>query len=47
MAAKDRSIWILMVFLLSGLVLGGLLRRNRKTSRLFMVVILWRRIWTR
>lgn len=25
MAAKDRNIWILMVFLLSGLVIGGLL----------------------
>lgn len=25
MAAKDKSIWILLVFILSGLVLGGLL----------------------
>lgn len=25
MAAKDKNIWILLVFLLSGLVLGGLL----------------------
>ena len=46
MAAKDRNIWILIVFLLSGLVLGGLLRRNSKEGRLLMVVILWARIWT-
>ena len=25
MAAKDRSIWLLLVFILSGLVIGGLL----------------------
>ena len=45
MAAKDRNIWILIVFLLSGLVIGGLLRRICKTSRFLMVASIWSRIW--
>lgn len=28
MATRDKNIWILIVFILSGLVIGGLLRRT-------------------
>lgn len=45
MATRDKNIWILLVFLLSGLVIGGLLRRSSKTGGFFMVAILWTRIW--
>lgn len=31
MAAKDKSIWILMIFILSGLVIGGLLGELAKS----------------
>jgi len=45
MATRDKNIWILLIFLLAGLVLGGLLRRTSFTSRFFMVVIIWREFW--
>lgn len=46
MATREKNIWILMVFILSGLVIGGLLGQLAARSRLLMVVILWTRIWT-
>ena len=45
MATREKNIWILIVFILSGLVIGGLLGQLASRSRIFMVVILWTRIW--
>ncbi len=32
MATKDKSIWILLIFILSGLVIGGLLGELTRVS---------------
>lgn len=45
MATREKNIWILIVFILSGLVIGGLLGQLASRSRIFMVVSLWTRIW--
>lgn len=45
MATREKNIWILIVFILSGLVIGGLLGQLASRSRISMVVILWTRIW--
>ncbi len=45
MATREKNIWILIVFILSGLVIGGLLGQLASRSRIFMVVIIWGRIW--
>lgn len=45
MATREKNIWILIVFILSGLVIGGLLGQLASRSRVFMVVSLWTRIW--
>jgi hypothetical protein len=41
MATRDKNIWILIVFIFAGIVVGGLLRRISRRDRLFMVVRLW------
>ena len=45
MATREKNIWILIVFILSGLVIGGLLGQLASRSGIFMVVSLWTRIW--
>lgn len=45
MATREKNIWILIVFILSGLVIGGLLGQLASRSRIFMVAIIWTRIW--
>lgn len=45
MATREKNIWILLIFILSGLVIGGLLGQLASRSGFSMVVILWTRIW--
>lgn len=45
MAAKEKNFWILLVFLLSGLVIGRIIRGTSDKGTMAMVVKLWTRIW--
>ena len=46
MATREKNIWILLLFIFAGIVVGGLLRRTCIRYRLFMVVRIWRKFWT-
>ncbi len=46
MATKEKNFWILLVFLLSGLVIGRITRGTSNESFMALVVELWSRIWT-
>ena len=46
MATKEKNFWILLVFLLSGLVIGRIAWGTGEKNRFSMVVILWTGIWT-
>ena len=45
MATREKNIWILIIFILSGLVIGGLLGQLASRSRFPLVVIVRARIW--
>lgn len=46
MATRDKNIWILILFILAGIVVGGLLGELASRSRLSLVVRIWRKLWT-
>ena len=45
MATREKIIWFLIIFIFSGLVIGGLLGQLASRSRFPLVVIVWARIW--
>lgn len=47
MAAKDKNTWICLVFVLSGLVIRRVDRGINFRNKWIMVVILWKKFWTR
>jgi len=46
MKAKDKNIWILILFILAGIVVGGLLGELASRNRFPMVAWIWRKFWT-
>ena len=45
MATREKNIWILLLFIFAGIVVGGLLRRACIRYRVSMVAWLWRKFW--
>ena len=45
MAVKEKSKWISILFILAGLVIGGLLGNLAGNVKLAKLACLWRRIW--
>ncbi len=47
MATRDKNIWILMLFLFAGIVVGGLIGEFASGIDFLWWLRLWQRIWTK